>query len=291
MKITTSQNLLNNNIFGVKKIGFDIGNNQQELAIGEIAYNAQTESFDIRVCEDFTGQQFQHTIFTVKANAAITKGQVVMFVGSEGDNLLAAPAVNTKNFNSEFLMGVAAENIPVETIGKVIWFGRLVEINTTAFNGLSNQNQVLLYLSQTTPGLLTNVRPSAPYYRGTIAAVNNWSTGNGNNGRITIRPNLGPTLQDIQNIKIENLQNYDTIVYNQTEETWENKKQHEFNSPFIVLNTNTIVEDPVVQTNGVKLKRTMSQETQIEWDENTDRWTIDGTKITKEGDLIDGGSW
>jgi hypothetical protein len=213
-----------------------------------------------------------------------------MFVGSQGDNLLAAPAVNSKTFNAEFIMGVAAENITAEAVGKVIWFGRLFDINTNAFNAADDESEVLLYLSQTTPGLLTNIRPAAPFYRATIASINNWST-SGSNGRLTVRPNIGSSLDDIQNIKIENVDNYDIIVYNETEEVWQNKKQHEFNSPFIILNTNTILEDPVVQTNGIKLKRTMSQETQIEWDENTDRWTIDGTRITKEGDLIDGGSW
>jgi hypothetical protein len=287
MKVLNNTNLLNNDLTNAKKIGFNTTNSEQDLNVGEMCYNAETEKFDIQLLESVKSSLFEELFFTVKAVGTITKGDIVVFAGAVGGQLLATRAENSATLSPDFIMGVAKHNIADEASGKITAFGVVSGIDTNQFNLANDETQVLLYLS-TTAGKLTNVQPEAPFIKSTMAAVTKFDS---SAGRIVVRPNLGTRINELHDVQLTNPQNYDTIVRVESSGRYENRPQHEFNSPFIKLNTNTVAEEPEVIDNGVHLKRTMSQETKIQWDENTDRWTIDGTKITKEGDLIDGGSW
>ncbi len=109
----------------------------------------------------------------IKADAAITKGQVIMFTGAVGASgvLTGAPAIGVTN--PQYIMGVAAENLAHNDFGLIQTFGELTGLNTNAFN----EGDVLYYDSAVTGGLTSTFPTNGPIV--TVASVAKKSGGNG----------------------------------------------------------------------------------------------------------------
>jgi hypothetical protein len=111
----------------------------------------------------------------------IAKGVAVRFAGTLGSSgrLLIAPFLADGSLPSTRFMGVTAEAIANGEDGKVLWFGRLRGINTSAF-----AEGDILYASTTVAGGFQTTVPTAPNNIVEIAAVVTDAT----NGTIFIRP-------------------------------------------------------------------------------------------------------
>ena len=129
------------------------------------------------------GNVIQHigedTYIYVKASAAITKGQVVMFTGSVGSSGVATAAPSTGVTNGQTIIGVAAENMALNGFGLIQTYGELRSVNTSAFA----DGDILYYNSAVTGGFTTTYPASGPIV--TVAAVLNGGSAGG--GVITIR--------------------------------------------------------------------------------------------------------
>lgn len=94
----------------------------------------------------------------VRNNTAsvITRGTPVMAVGTLGNSgrILVAPMDGTNSANYKFLIGVAGTDIAIGADGKILSFGKVRGVNTSAFN-----DGDVLWVSTTTPGEFTNVEP------------------------------------------------------------------------------------------------------------------------------------
>lgn len=149
----------------------------------------------------------QDMVYRVQAASNITKGQVVQFTGVVGDKIAAAPAnAAAPNFNSLFVIGLAAENIDAGNIGFVTSQGKVRDINTGSFS-VGN----ILYLDPATPGGLTVTEPSAPNAKVVVAAVLKTSPGNG--GIYETRVTAYPRLRDIQDVNTTAAAGNDFLVY------------------------------------------------------------------------------
>lgn len=113
----------------------------------------------------------------------IAKGTVVRFAGTVGASgrLLIAPFLADGSLPSTRFMGVTAEDINNGEDGKVLWFGRLRGIDTSAF-----AEGDILYASTTVAGAFQTTIPVAPNNVVEIAAVVTDAT----NGTIFIRPQI-----------------------------------------------------------------------------------------------------
>jgi hypothetical protein len=113
----------------------------------------------------------------------IAKGTSVRFAGTVGSSgrLLIAPFLADGSLPSTRFMGVTAEAIANGEDGKVLWFGRLRGINTSAF-----AEGDILYASTTVAGGFQTTVPVAPNNIVEIAAVVTDAT----NGTIFIRPQI-----------------------------------------------------------------------------------------------------
>jgi hypothetical protein len=129
------------------------------------------------------GNVIQHigedTYIYVKASAAITKGQVVMFTGAIGASGVATAAPSTGITNGQTIIGIAAENIALNGFGLIQTYGELRNINTSTFA----DGDILYYNSAVTGGFTTTYPASGPIV--TVAAVLNGGSAGG--GVITIR--------------------------------------------------------------------------------------------------------
>lgn len=202
----------------------------------EIIWNIEEKTFDVGLGNGVVGQMFEELFFSVKAVGSISNGDVVMFAGNTGNELLATKAINTIGMEPHFIMGVATEDIADEAYGRVTAFGKVRQLNTLDFDDASNQDEAILYLDPSSPGKLTNVRPTAPYVKSTIAAVTRWHA---QVGSILVRPDFGLRLADIHDLNISNLSDNDILYYDDSSGTWKNKA-----FPNITTISSTAPSDP-----------------------------------------------
>lgn len=201
MKYLSNIKMVNNNVAEIDFIQFN--NNSAEYTPNEreIVWNLEEGTFDVGLPNGVIGQMFEELFFTVKASGAIANGDVVVFAGSVGGEILASSGLNSSNLDAHFIMGVATEDIADEAYGKVTAFGRVRRINTITFDDANDQNEALLYMSTVTAGKLTNVQPTAPNIKSTIAAVKRWDE---QVGEIVVRPDFGSKISDLHDVEITN---------------------------------------------------------------------------------------
>ncbi len=175
------------------------------------------------VMED-SGEVNQHvgeeTYYRVKASANITEGQVVMFTGTVGASggLRGAPATGLTSTQSEYIMGVATQNIANNGWGYVTWFGEVKGVNTTGGVEAWVDGQILYYNPAVAGGLTKNV-PTAPNPKVIVASVVHAAT----NGILFVRPTFGSALGATDsNVEITGLANGDLLQYDGTQLRWEN---------------------------------------------------------------------
>jgi hypothetical protein len=124
------------------------------------------------------GNIIQHigedTYIYIKATAAITKGQVIMFTGSVGASGVLTGAPATGVTNAQYIVGIAAESIANNGFGYVQTFGELRNVNTSAFA----DGDILYYNSAVTGGFTTTF-PTSGLIVTVAAVVNGGSVGGG----------------------------------------------------------------------------------------------------------------
>ena len=112
--------------------------------------------------------------------STITAGTVVMATGTIGGSgrITIAPFVADGNTDVKYMLGVTAEDISNDADGKVLSFGKIKNIDTSAYS-----EGDVLYVSTTTAGQFTNVEPVSPAISIPIAIVIN----NASNGTLFVR--------------------------------------------------------------------------------------------------------
>jgi hypothetical protein len=155
-----------------------------------------------------------------QAQVAITRGQAVQFVSNQGDHILVKPAVQSEvNAFPSLLLGIAPANIPQGSLGVVLNFGQINNINTSSIPGTGPV--VYFNSAGTTPGTLTRTKPVAPFAKIEVLAIIKESSGNA--GIIQVRIGNSSILGGTDaNVEFGTLANKDLINYNTTTQRWEN---------------------------------------------------------------------
>ena len=137
---------------GVAPPTYTNGRTWYDSSFACLSYYNDTTGNAVRI-----GQQLQQQVRNSTA-ATITKGQVVYISGSTGQigNIILAQA---NSYTTSQVIGVANQDIPVNTNGYVITQGLVEDVNTNGFTAGAQ-----IYLSATTPGELTQTEPSTPNY-------------------------------------------------------------------------------------------------------------------------------
>lgn len=98
--------------------------------------------------------------------------QVVVITGATGQRLSVKLAQGNNDANSAGTLGVVTETINANQEGFITISGQVREINTTgSLQGETWSDGDLLFLSATTPGAITNIRPIAPNHTVNIGYV------------------------------------------------------------------------------------------------------------------------
>lgn len=247
----TNQLSVNNAVANV----ITFANSLFQVGEGQLAWNSEDGTLDLGMGGGNVTQQIgQETYYRVKnqTGLTITEGTVVMANGTIGSSgiIKVTPAVANGAFPSQYIMGIATENILNGGDGLVTAFGKVRKIDTSMFS-----DGAILYADPANTGGLTQVKPQAPYSKTIVALV---VKSDRNNGEIFVRPTFGSSLADDEKVELNNLANGQILVYNSANSRFENSNNLVYLHATEMLSVgnavvNTQITAGVIRLNGSEI--------------------------------------
>jgi hypothetical protein len=171
--------------------------------------------------------------------ATLTKGTIVYINGSTGQLSTVAKAIANSDATSAQTLGMISADLANNSNGYVTIIGLISNINTSAY---VDGDQ--LYLSGTTAGTFTKVKPHAPTHLVYVGIVEHAHV---TQGKIFVKVQNGYELDELHDVSAQSPSNGQTIVYNSSNQLWEK------NYPSL---TNALSSVPVVSGAGNNLTLT-----------------------------------
>lgn len=159
----------------------------------------------------------------VSPNTTLTKAayQAVRVSGAQGQRLAVALAQANSDANSADTIGLVCETIATNQEGFIITVGQLENINTTgSLQGETWVDGDVLYLSPTTAGAITNIKPTGA---GHIVVIGYVEYSHANNGKIYVKVMNGWELEELHDVDIVNPANNEGLFYESSKSLWKNK--------------------------------------------------------------------
>jgi hypothetical protein len=160
----------------------------------------------------------------VTPNATLTKAayQAVRVSGAQGQRLAVAYAQANNDNNSADTIGLVCETIPTNQEGFIMTVGQLEDINTTgSLQGETWVDGNVLYLSPTTPGALTNIKPTG--LTGHIVVMGYVEYAHAVHGKIYVKIMNGWELDELHNVFINSPTNNQGLFYDSADSLWKNE--------------------------------------------------------------------
>lgn len=196
------------------------------LAAGRMWYNGSAGSWNLGMGGGNITQQVGEELFIYgKASAAITEGQLICKTGTVGaSGVITFGPSPTGLVINDGIIGVATENIALNSFGRITQFGvvRGITTNGTSVGEVWADNDTLYY-NPAYAGGMTKVKPSSPYTKFEIATV--IKAGGGGSGSIQVDLIHGTTLGGgDSNVQLGTLVNGDSLIYDTTLGYWVNRQ-------------------------------------------------------------------
>lgn len=147
--------------------------------------------------------------------ATISKGTIVYINGASGNRPTVTKSLASSEPTSSKTFGITQQDILHNGTGYVVVDGQLTNVDTTAF-----AEGTLLWLSPTTPGAATDVKPSAPNHAVFIGYV---VSSHPTEGIIEVKIQNGFELQELHNVAIATPLNNQVLAYETSTGLWKNK--------------------------------------------------------------------
>ena len=159
----------------------------------------------------------------VTPNTTLTKAayQAVRVSGAQGQRLAVALAQANNDANSADTIGLVTETIATNQEGFIMTVGQLENINTTgSLQGETWADGDVLYLSPTTAGVITKVKPTG---NGHIVVIGYVEYAHANNGKIYVKVMNGWELDELHDVSIVSPANNEALIYESSTSLWKNK--------------------------------------------------------------------
>lgn len=154
-------------------------------------------------------------------NLLASNYQAVRITGAQGQRLQVLLAQANNDINSATTIGLVAENINNNQQGFITTGGQITGLNTSgSLQGENWDDGDILYLSPTTAGALTNVKPVAPSHSIVIGWV---EYAHQNNGKIFVKVDNGYEINELHNVDAQNPNNRDGLFFNTSTQLWESR--------------------------------------------------------------------
>lgn len=182
-----------------------------------------------------------------------TQYQVVKVSGAQGQRLAIDLAQGDEDLNSADTLGVVIETIPTNQEGFIMTVGQLTEINTTgSLQGESWSDGDVLYLSPTTRGAMTNVKPNG--LTGHIVVLGYIEYAHAIHGKIYVKIMNGWELDELHNVYISSPSDNDILYYDLSSNLWKSKQLTSipiYNNNSILYGGSSIDEDTNIYNGGI----------------------------------------
>jgi hypothetical protein len=157
--------------------------------------------------------------------STLRKGTIIYILGSTGNRPNFVKAQANSEATSAGTFGVIVNDIANNTDGNCCVLGYLdtLDTRTTATYPFTTDTLAdgdTIYLSPTTAGYITNVKPSAPNHLVYLGKVTRTSP---TNGTIIYRIQNGYELEELHNVAIASVANNDILTYESSTSLWKNK--------------------------------------------------------------------
>ena len=159
----------------------------------------------------------------VTPNTTLTKAayQAVRVSGAQGQRLAVELAQANNDANSADTIGLVIETIATNQEGFIMTVGQLENINTTgSLQGETWADGDVLYLSPTTAGRITKVKPTG---NGHIVVIGYVEYAHQNNGKIYVKIMNGWELDELHDVSIVTPANNEALIYESSTSLWKNK--------------------------------------------------------------------
>ena len=160
----------------------------------------------------------------VTPNATLTKANytAVRVSGATGQRLSVEYAKADIDLNSADTIGLVTETIATNQEGFIITMGQLLEINTTgSLQGETWADGDVLYLSPSTAGRITNIKPTGA--TGHIVVMGYVEYAHAVHGKIYVKIMNGWELDELHNVYINGVANNNLLAYESSTSLWKNK--------------------------------------------------------------------
>jgi hypothetical protein len=207
------------------------------LKAGEPAYHSVTGKFKLGdgVTQlqnlEFLNNEAQLITATVVnktgVNLLASNYQVVKVSTAQGQRLAVDFAQANNDNNSADTIGLVKENITNNLTGDITILGQITEINTTgSLQGETWTDGDVLYLSPTTAGKATNIKPTG--LTGHIVVLGYVEYAHAIHGKIFVKVANGFELDELHNIYINpsTIANNDVLTYDSASSLWKNKQSN-----------------------------------------------------------------
>ena len=158
--------------------------------------------------------------------ATLRKGFIVYLSGSTGNLPNAVLAQANNDANSAQTFGVVYQDIPNNSDGYVVTIGQIntLDTRTTAthpFTSDTLQDGDVIYLSPTTAGWVTRIKPIAPQHIVYVGMVVRTSP---TNGTIQYRIQNGYELDEIHDVYVPSPSNNDVLYFETSTQLWKSRQ-------------------------------------------------------------------
>jgi hypothetical protein len=172
---------------------------------GDIVWSEERGTLEVGLVDNNTMNVGQDNIWLVRANSAITKGQVVYAYGTVGASgkIVVEKYLADGSIPSRYIIGIAIADINVSEEGYVMSLGKIKGINTSTYT-----EGDVLWCDPAVAGGLTNVEPTAPDIKSAMAFVISAD----NNGTIAVRTDSGFVISDASDVNFTGVADGDVIL-------------------------------------------------------------------------------
>jgi hypothetical protein len=147
--------------------------------------------------------------------STLTKGTIVYINGGQGNLPTLTKAKADTDATSAQTLGMIQTDLTNMNNGFVLITGKLQDLNTNAFAPGTQ-----LYLSGSTAGTYTNIKPQAPIHLVYVGIV---SRQHPTQGIIEVKVQNGYEMDELHDVQINSAQNNQTILYESSTSLWKNK--------------------------------------------------------------------
>ena len=189
-----------NSVVNLQEVQFNTDHSASGHTTGRIYWDDNNKTFTGDMQGSNVRLQFgqeEHVYVFNNSGVTINNGDAVRISGANGANVTITKAVSSiKSFKDETeqdqILGVATEQIADNKRGYVTTFGAVRDLDTSAFS-----EGDILYLSATTSGSYSNIRPAAPNFEARVGVV---QIANATEGVVLVRPQEPTFLTDISQV-------------------------------------------------------------------------------------------